>query len=180
MPPNFSSHHPRQSDRPSVPFLSKAVSKKSAPQNPLAPRVLPGVVTVTRQVHFNSAHRLYNPSKSPRWNVGQYGLCSNPNWHGHNYVLEVSVRGTPDPETGYLIDLGKLKEILHEAVVDRCDHRNLNQEVAFLRGIIPTTENLVIAFWHELAPRLRPARLHCVRLFETPRNFAEYHGPLAN
>jgi 6-pyruvoyltetrahydropterin/6-carboxytetrahydropterin synthase len=72
-----------------------------------------------------------------------------------------------------------LKEIVHPAVVDRCDHRNLNQEVAFLRGIIPTTENLVIAFWHELAPRLKPARLHCVKLFETPRNFAEYHGPLA-
>ena len=153
---------------------------KSALRNLALPRVLPGVVTVTRQVHFNSAHRLYNPSKSRLWNVRNYGLCSNPNWHGHNYVLEVSVRGTPDPQTGYLIDLRELKRILHTAVVDPCDHRNLNQEVAFLRGIIPTTENLAIAFWNELAPRLKPARLHCVRLFETPRNFAEYHGPFVD
>jgi 6-pyruvoyltetrahydropterin/6-carboxytetrahydropterin synthase len=152
---------------------------KSAKKIPGTPRVLPGVVTVTRQVHFNAAHRLFNPGKSRQWNVEHYGLCSNPNWHGHNYVLEVSVRGTPDPRTGYLIDLGELKRILHSAVVDPCDHRNLNQEVPFLRGIIPTTENLVTAFWNELAPRLKPARLACVRRFETPRNFTEYHGPLA-
>jgi len=156
------------------------VPTKSAPRHPLTPRVQPGLVTVTRQVHFNSAHRLYNPGKSRRWNIQQYGPCSNPHWHGHNYILEVSVRGTPNPETGYLIDLRELKDILHEAVVDRCDHRNLNEEVTFLRGIIPTTENLVIAFWNEIAPRLKPARLHCVKLFETPRNFAEYHGPLAD
>jgi 6-pyruvoyltetrahydropterin/6-carboxytetrahydropterin synthase len=153
---------------------------QSTKNKPAEPRVLSGTVLVTRQVHFNSAHRLHNPSKSHRWNVRHYGLCSNPGWHGHNYVLEVSVRGTPSPHTGYLIDLGELKRILHATVVDPCDHRNLNQEVAFLRGIIPTTENLVIAFWNELAPRLKPARLHCVRLFETPRNFAEYHGPLAD
>jgi 6-pyruvoyltetrahydropterin/6-carboxytetrahydropterin synthase len=153
---------------------------QSTKNKPAEPRVLSGTVLVTRQVHFNSAHRLHNPSKSHRWNVRHYGLCSNPGWHGHNYVLEVSVRGTPSPDTGYLIDLGELKRILHATVVDPCDHRNLNQEVAFLRGIIPTTENLVIAFWNELAPRLKPARLHCVRLFETPRNFAEYHGPLVD
>ena len=163
----------------SAPILP-ALPTKLARKNRAAPRVLPGVVTVTRQVHFNSAHRLYNPSKSHRWNVQQYGLCSNPNWHGHNYILEVSVRGTPDPQTGYLIDLGELKRILYATVVDQCDHRNLNEEVDFLRGIIPTTENLVIACWNELAPRLEPVRLSCVRLFETPRNFAEYHGPLAD
>lgn len=159
---------------------SKSLPTKSALKNLAVPRVLPGVVTVTRQVHFNSAHRLYNPSKSHRWNVRHYGLCSNANWHGHNYILEVSVRGTPDPQTGYLIDLGELKRIVHTTVVDQCDHRNLNEEVEFLSGIIPTTENLVIAFWNELVPRLKPARLHCVRLFETPRNFAEYHGPLVD
>lgn len=151
---------------------SKSTLKQSQP-----PRVLSGEVTVTRQVHFNSAHRLFHPGRSREWNERQYGLCSNPHWHGHNYVLEVSVRGTPDPETGYLIDLGELKRLLHSVIVDQCDHRNLNSEVPFLRGIIPTTENLVIAFWHELAPRLQPARLHGVRLFETPRNFSEYHGP---
>lgn len=140
-------------------------------------RPLRGVVSITRQVHFNSAHRLYNPTRSQRWNEEKYGLCTNPHWHGHNYVLEVTVRGEPDPETGYIMDLGDLRKILHEAVVDRCDHRNLNDEVPFLRGVIPSTENLVIAFWNEIAPHIKAGRLHCVRLYETPRNFAEYHGP---
>ncbi|MBX3736570.1 MAG: 6-carboxytetrahydropterin synthase [Candidatus Didemnitutus sp.] len=146
---------------------------------PAAVRVLDGVVTITRQVHFNSAHRLYNPTKSLAWNQAQYGLCTNPHWHGHNYVLEVSLRGRPDPVTGYLMDLAELKRILQRAIVDKCDHRNLNDEVDFLRGIIPSTENLVIAFWHEIAPHINlpHARLHCVRLYETPRNFAEYFGP---
>ena len=151
--------------------------KKSASRKPAAPRVLRGTVFITRQVHFNSAHRLHNPTKSQVWNVKQYGLCTNPHWHGHNYVLEVTVRGEPDAETGYIVDLGELKRILHRAVVDPCDHRNLNTDVAFLRGIIPSTENLVIAFWHEIEGRLTAGRLHCVRLYETPRNFAEYRGP---
>ncbi len=153
--------------------------KKAARSKAAAASVRPlkGVVSITRQVHFNSAHRLYNPTKSQRWNEERYGLCTNPHWHGHNYVLEVTVRGQPDPETGYIMDLGDLKKILHEAVVDRCDHRNLNDEVPFLRGVIPSTENLVIAFWNEIAPHIKAGRLHCVRLYETPRNFAEYHGP---
>ena len=151
---------------------------KSTRSRPHGPRVLTGTVSITRQVHFNSAHRLYNPAKSLAWNQRQYGLCTNPHWHGHNYVLEVTVRGTPDPETGYLLDLAELKRILHRAVVDRCDHRNLNEEVPFLRGIIPSTENLVIAFWNQIAPHIPPpGRLHAVRLYETPRNFAEYRGP---
>jgi 6-pyruvoyltetrahydropterin/6-carboxytetrahydropterin synthase len=142
-----------------------------------APRVLCGTVFITRQVHFNAAHRLHNPSKSQAWNTKHYGLCTNPHWHGHNYVLEVTLRGQPDPDTGYILDLAELKRILHEAVVDKCDHRNLNEEVAFLRGIIPSTENLVIAFWQQIEPRLPAGTLHRVRLFETPRNFAEYLGP---
>jgi 6-pyruvoyltetrahydropterin/6-carboxytetrahydropterin synthase len=88
------------------------------------------------------------------------------------------VKGAPDPESGYVIDLSELKEILNRAVVDKCDHRNLNSDVKFLRGLNPTTENLVIAFWNEIAPHLpRTAKLHCVRLYETPRNFADYYGP---
>ena len=153
---------------------SKAGSRSSRAK---APRVLAGVVSITRQVHFNSAHRLHNPTKSQKWNVAQYGLCTNPHWHGHNYVLEVTLRGRPDPETGYIMDLAALKKILHLAVVDKCDHHNLNDEVDFLRGIIPSTENLVIAFWNEIAPHIKAGRLHCVRLYETPRNFAEYFGP---
>ena len=150
--------------------------KPSAPR-PAAPRVLRGTVYITRQVHFNSAHRLHNPTKSQRWNQEKYGLCTNPHWHGHNYVLEVTVAGEPDPETGYVLDLGDLKRILTERIVEPCDHRNLNDEVPFLRGINPSTENLVIAFWERLEGHLPAGRLHRVRLFETPRNFAEYLGP---
>lgn len=112
---------------------AKTTRRKPAPPRP---RVLTGTVFITRQVHFNSAHRLYNPTKSQAWNTRQYGLCSNPHWHGHNYVLEVTVFGRPDPDTADIVDLGELKRILHRAVVDQCDHRNLNGEVGFLRGII--------------------------------------------
>lgn len=155
------------------------MSKSSARRNGPVKRVrsLDGVVFITRQVHFNSAHRLHNPARSAAWNRKQYGLCTNPHWHGHNYVLEVTVRGRPDPVTGYVLDLGELKRIVHSAVVDKCDHRNLNDEVDFLRGIIPSTENLVIAFWNEIAPRLVNGGLYRVRLYETPRNYADYFGP---
>ena len=132
---------------------------------------------VTRRVHFNAAHRLDNPSFDAAWNQQTYGVCNNPYWHGHNYVLEVSVRGEPDPDTGYVVDLGALKKLLEAAVVAPCDHRNLNVEVPFLQGVIPSTENLVIAFWNEIAPRLQGGTLHRVRLYESERNFAEYLGP---
>jgi 6-pyruvoyltetrahydropterin/6-carboxytetrahydropterin synthase len=156
----------------------KSAAKPVRASRTTAVRPLAGTVFITRQVHFNSAHRLHNPAKSQKWNEEKFGLCTNPHWHGHNYVLEVTVRGTPDPETGYILDLAELKRILHRAVVDKCDHRNLNEEVPFLRGIIPSTENLVIAFWHEIAPHIpSPGALHAVRLYETPRNFAEYCGP---
>jgi 6-pyruvoyltetrahydropterin/6-carboxytetrahydropterin synthase len=154
------------------------VPKKPSRRKPAA-RSLSGTVLVTRRVHFNAAHQLYNPAFSPVWNKKAFGLCANPHWHGHNYVLEVTVHGEPDPDTGFVINLVDLKRILHEAVADKCDHRNLNEEVGFLRGILPTTENLVIAFWREIEPRLKSGRLHCVRLYETERNFAEYFGPQA-
>jgi 6-pyruvoyltetrahydropterin/6-carboxytetrahydropterin synthase len=136
-----------------------------------------GEVHVTRQLHFNAGHRLYNAARGKAWNERVYGPCANPNGHGHNYVIEVTVRGVPDPETGYVIDLGELKRIVEKAVVEPCDHRNLNKDVDFLKGIIPTTENLVVAFWSRIAPRIKSGTLHSVRLFETPRNSAEYRGP---
>ena len=132
---------------------------------------------MTRRVHFNAAHRLDNPDFDAAWNQRTYGACNNANWHGHNYVLEVSVQGTPDPETGYVIDLGALKQVLETVIVSRCDHRNLNLDVDFLRGVIPSAENLVIAFWNELASHVTAGKLHRVRLYESERNFAEYHGP---
>lgn len=137
---------------------------------------LMSTVYVTRKVHFNAAHRLHNPEKSDEWNREMFGKCNNPRWHGHNFELEVTVSGEPDPETGYVMDLGELKEILHERVVDKVDHKNLNEEVDFLDGIIPSTENFAIAIWEELEEALPSGRLHCVRLYETPRNFVEYRG----
>lgn len=164
-------------------MIPSAVSVAPAP-DPAAPpapaggvRVLRGTVVVTRRVHFNAAHRLDNPGFDADWNQRTYGICNNANWHGHNYVLEVSVRGEPDPQTGYVVDLGVLKRVLEDAVARPCDHRNLNVEVPFLRGVIPSTENLVIAFWHEIAPRLPAGTLHRVRLYESERNFAEFLGP---
>lgn len=156
---------------------SKRAVVALAPKSVAAVAPVSGEVFITRQVHFNAAHRLHNPAKSAQWNDEHYGLCANPLWHGHNYVLEVTLAGVPDPETGYVMDLGELKRLLNEAVVDPCDHRNLNEQVEFLRGVNPSTENLVIAFWKQIEPRLSSARLHCVRLFETPRNYAEYYGP---
>lgn len=158
--------------------MSKSLPARKKPSRSESSRAvgsLPGTVYITRQVHFNSAHRLHNPAKSLAWNRKQYGLCNQT--HGHNYVLEITVKGAPDPVTGYVVDLGGLKQLMNETVADLCDHRSLNDDVAFLRGIIPSTENLVIAFWHQIEPRLKAGKLHCVRLFETPRNYAEFFGP---
>ena len=142
-------------------------------------RSLPGTVYVTRQVHFNAAHRLHNPDKSAAWNKATFGPCNNAKWHGHNYVLEVTVAGETDPTTGYVIDLGDLKGMLEDRILKDCDHRNLNEEVSWLSGIIPSAENLAIAFWRRIEPVLPAGRLHRVRLFETPRNFVDFYGPEA-
>ena len=133
-------------------------------------------VYVTRKVHFNAAHRLHNPARSDAWNRETFGKCNNPNWHGHNYVLEVTVAGEPDPDTGYVIDLGVLKGLVEEKIVDKVDHKNLNLEVEFLEGVLPSTENFVVAIWNELNEALPSGRLHAVRLYETERNLAEYRG----
>lgn len=137
------------------------------------------MIFVTRKTHFNAAHRLHNPNKSEEWNTKTYGKCNHPNWHGHNYVMEVTVAGEPDPETGYLIDLGDLKQIIKEKIHDTCDHRNLNLDVSFLKGIIPTSENLVRAFYDQLREEVEAAssegaKLWSVKLYETERNIAEY------
>jgi len=133
-------------------------------------------VYITRKVHFNAAHRLHNPARSDAWNRETFGKCNNPNWHGHNYVLEVTVAGEADPETGYVIDLGELKRIVNEKVVDKVDHKNLNLEVDFMTGVLPSTEHFVVAIWHELEAALPSGRLHAVRLHETENNVAEYRG----
>lgn len=134
------------------------------------------LVYVTRRVHFNAAHRLHNPNRSDEWNRRVFGKCNSPNWHGHNYVLEVTVVGEPDPETGYVIDLSELKRIVEEKIVSKCDHANLNLDVDFMQGIMPSTENFVVAIWRELEPELPSGSLNVVRLYETERNMAEYRG----
>jgi 6-pyruvoyltetrahydropterin/6-carboxytetrahydropterin synthase len=134
------------------------------------------IVRVTRRVHFNAAHRLHNPALSDEENARLFGRCNNPNWHGHNYTLDVSVRGPIDPVTGYVYDLGKLKQLATERVIDRVDHRNFNLDVDFMRGVIPTAENIVVAIWRELAPAVAPAKLVRLVLWETPNNYVEYTG----
>lgn len=133
-------------------------------------------VYVTRRVHFNAAHRLHNPDKSDAWNREVFGKCNSPNYHGHNYVLKVTVAGEPDPETGYVIDLGDLKQLLHERVIDKVDHKNLNLEVDFMEGVLTSTENFIVAIWNELEGALPSGRLHRLQLYETERNMAEYMG----
>ncbi|MDX1530217.1 MAG: 6-carboxytetrahydropterin synthase [Rhodothermales bacterium] len=133
-------------------------------------------VYVTRRVRFNAAHRLHNPEKSDAWNQRTFGKCNSPNWHGHNYTLEVTVAGEPDPDTGYVIDLGDLKRIVNERVVDQVDHKNLNLDVDFLRGVLPSTENFAVAIWAQLHDAIPNGRLHEVRLYETENNAAVYRG----
>jgi 6-pyruvoyltetrahydropterin/6-carboxytetrahydropterin synthase len=132
-------------------------------------------VRVTRRVHFSAAHRLHNDAFSPEENQRIFGLCNSPNWHGHNYELDVTVEGTPNSSTGYVVDLGQVKAAA-EAVIGDLDHRNLNLDVPWLQGIIPSTENLVVAIWNRLAPTLSAGRLVRLVLWETPRNSAEYTG----
>ena len=134
------------------------------------------IVTVTRRLQFNAAHRVHNPSLSDEENSALFGKCNNPNWHGHNYVLEVSVEGPIDERTGYVIDLGALRDIVEREVVSQADHRNFNVDVPFMHGIIPTSENIVVAFWRVLEPHVSPGRMTRLRLWETENNYVEYTG----
>ena len=133
-------------------------------------------VTVVRRLTFNAAHRVHNPELSDLENARLFGKCNNPNWHGHNYILEVSVRGEVEQKTGYVLDLAKLKEIVGREVIDKVDHRNLNLDVDFMRGIIPTTENLAIGIWKIVVQAIAPAQLVLIRLWESENNRVEYAG----
>jgi 6-pyruvoyltetrahydropterin/6-carboxytetrahydropterin synthase len=137
------------------------------------------ILYVTREVHFNAAHRLHNPTKSEEWNQETFGKCNSPNYHGHNYRLEVTVCGEADPDTGYVIELGLLKRILEECITEQCDHKNLNLDVPFLKGTLPSTENLAVIFWDLIKDKLPRGQLYQIRLFETDRNWVEYRGPLS-
>jgi 6-pyruvoyltetrahydropterin/6-carboxytetrahydropterin synthase len=139
------------------------------------------LVYLTRKEHFNAAHKLYNPNWSEDQNKEVFGPCANANWHGHNFDLYVTVKGQPNPDTGFIMDLKKLSVIIRDNVTEQLDHKNLNVDVPFMLGKMPSTENLAIAIWEILFPLVKQhsderAQLHSIRLFETPRNFVEYFG----
>jgi 6-pyruvoyltetrahydropterin/6-carboxytetrahydropterin synthase len=134
------------------------------------------IVTVTRRLHFNAAHRVHNPALSDDENRRLFGKCNNPNWHGHNYILDVSVSGPVEDKTGYVIDLAKIKSVVQREVIDKVDHRNFNLEVDFMEGTIPTTENIIVGIWRVLEPNIKPGRLTKLVLWETPNNYVEYDG----
>ncbi|HWF67356.1 MAG TPA: 6-carboxytetrahydropterin synthase [Acidobacteriaceae bacterium] len=134
------------------------------------------MVLLTRKAEFSSAHYYYNESWSQQENEKVFGKCANRNGHGHNYTLEVTVAGEIDPVSGFVVDLKELKEIIDREVIQVYDHRHLNLEVPEFRSIVPTTENIAIAIWKRLQPKIAGARLHRVRVYEMPDLFADYCG----
>lgn len=131
-------------------------------------------VAVFRKAHFNAAHRLHNPKWTDEKNRAVFGLCNNPNYHGHNYELEVQITGEIDPETGYVYDLGKLSDIIKTHIENRFDHKNLNLDCAEFKDLNPTAENIVVVIWQILRGQIEKNFDVKVRLYETPRNFVEY------
>ncbi|MEO8762324.1 MAG: 6-carboxytetrahydropterin synthase [Bacteroidia bacterium] len=133
---------------------------------------------ITRKEHFNAAHKLYNPQWSEEKNAEIFGKCSNPNWHGHNYNLYVTVKGNINPETGFVVNLKDLSTIIRVEVCDKLDHKNLNLDVDFLKGVMTSTENVTIAIFNILTPKIKQlgAELHSIKLYETENNYVEYFG----
>lgn len=133
-------------------------------------------VTVHRNAHFNAAHRLFRKDWDDQKNSDIFGKCSNPNFHGHNYDLTVSVTGEIDPETGFVIDMKLLKDLIYTEVETYLDHKNLNVEVAEFKEMNPTAENISVVIWNKLRPKLKNSLSLSVTLYETPRNFVTYNG----
>lgn len=135
------------------------------------------MVYLTRIEHFNAAHKLYNPAWSREQNAEVFGKCANENYHGHNFELYVTIKGEPDPDTGFIFDAKKLGDLINEKVIEKLDHRNLNTDVDFMQGKRCSIENLVMGIWQELAPHLpAPVKLHSLRLVETAKIYVEYYG----
>jgi 6-pyruvoyltetrahydropterin/6-carboxytetrahydropterin synthase len=136
------------------------------------------MIYITRREHFNAAHRLFRSDFTDEKNLEVFGKCSNPNWHGHNYTLFVTVRGEVDPATGFLVNLKDLSALIDTQVLEKLDHRNINLEVDFMSGKLASTENLAIGIWDQLAQPIAEtgAQLHCIKLYETENNYVEYFG----
>lgn len=140
------------------------------------------MVYVSRKEHFNAAHKLYNPAWSKDKNAEIFGPCANENWHGHNFELITTVKGKPDPDTGFVVDLKKLSTLIRNEIIEKVDHKNLNMDVDFMKDKLASTENLVIEMWKILEPKIaaisKYGKLHSLKLYETPRNYVEYFGEL--
>lgn len=137
------------------------------------------MIYVSRKEHFNAAHKLYNPNWTEEKNLEVFGPCANANWHGHNFELIVTVKGSPDPDTGFVVDLKKLSKLVKEHVTEKLDHKNLNTDVDFMAGKMASCENLVIEIWRIIErelPSITDSKLHSLRLFETRNNYVEYFG----
>lgn len=134
------------------------------------------LVYLTRKTEFSAAHYYDNPEFTPEENQRIFGKCNNKNGHGHNYTLEVTVKGRVDPRSGFVVDLKQLKDVMSREVIDALDHRHLNLEVPEFRDQIPTTENLAISIWQRLQPKLDIAQLHRVRVYETVDLFVDFYG----
>ena len=134
------------------------------------------MIFITRKIEFSAGHRLFNPNFSDEQNKATFGLCNNPNGHGHNYVLEVTLSGEVCNDTGMVFDLKELKKLIQREIIDKVDHKNLNVDVDYLKGIIPTAENLAIKFWEILEPKITQGRLHEIKLYESERNYVVYRG----
>ena len=135
------------------------------------------MVYITRIEHFNAAHKLFNPSWTKEKNDEVFGKCANEMWHGHNFELYVTIKGTPNADTGFVMDAKMLSKIIKEEVVEKIDHKNLNVEVDFMKDKICSIENLIIGIWEQLLPHLPPnVGLHSLKLYETPKIYAEYFG----
>lgn len=131
---------------------------------------------LTRVEHFNAAHKLYNPAWSREQNEAVFGPCANDNWHGHNYEIHVTIKGEPDPHTGFIMDVKALSRVIKQQVLDHVDHRNLNLDVPFMQGKMCSTEVFVREIWKQLAPFITGGQLHHIRLYETPRIYVDYYG----
>ncbi|MBE0650956.1 MAG: 6-carboxytetrahydropterin synthase [Bacteroidales bacterium] len=136
------------------------------------------MIHITRRERFNAAHRLFKPEYSDEKNLQVFGKCSNPNWHGHNYELFVTVSGEIDPETGFLINLKGLSKLIRERIIEKIDHKNINLEVEFMKGRMASTENLAIAIWEQLEKPILAlgSKLHCIKVYESENNYVEYFG----
>lgn len=136
------------------------------------------MIYITRRERFSAAHRMFREDWSDEENQKVFGKCSNPNWHGHDYVLYVTVRGEISEEIGYFMNITTLKEIIKDKIIDKVDHKNLNLEVGFMQGRIATSENLAVVIWNELKPaiEIEGVFLHCIKIGETENNTIEYYG----